>query len=255
MSIESAIESPITNAITSSILPEAGDDVFALTDIADLQLWLDSSDESTITAGVTFTWADKSGNGYDYTQSNGSLQPTTGARTLNGLNVIDFDGSEYLERSDVAGMNGRPALTIFTVYDYDTSGFIDALWNLGSANGGLIAEPDGFRFGNGFALAGNLTTGASYITTWQLPSNAVQGDTVVYVDGVAQSLIINNPSNNVDINNIHSFVGFRNLAGTNFFDGGIAELAFYKRELSVAEMNQVGNYLADKWGVTWTEIT
>ncbi len=58
-------------------------------------LWLDASDATTITAssGAVSEWRDKSGNARHATQATAAAQPTTGTATLNGLNVIDFDGS------------------------------------------------------------------------------------------------------------------------------------------------------------------
>lgn len=54
----------------------------------------DASDEASITesAGAVSTWADQTATGADLTAS-GSARPTTGASTQNGLNVLDFDGS------------------------------------------------------------------------------------------------------------------------------------------------------------------
>lgn len=53
--------------------------------------WWDASDLSTITAssGAVSEWRDKSGNGIHW-EVNGVHSPTTGARTQNGLNGLDF---------------------------------------------------------------------------------------------------------------------------------------------------------------------
>jgi hypothetical protein len=59
-------------------------------------LWLDASDTSTITesSGAVSQWNNKGTLG-NFTQATGALQPTTGATTLNGLNVMDF-AADYL---------------------------------------------------------------------------------------------------------------------------------------------------------------
>lgn len=64
-------------------------------------LWLDAADTSTITSssGAVSQWNDKSGNGYNVTQSTGAAQPGTGSVTQNGLNVLTFDGSQRLVAS------------------------------------------------------------------------------------------------------------------------------------------------------------
>ena len=69
---------------------------FQPNNLSDIKLWLDASDTSTIThsSNAVSGWNDKSGNGFQL-QSFGD--PSTGTRSLDGKNVIDFDGDEYLE--------------------------------------------------------------------------------------------------------------------------------------------------------------
>jgi hypothetical protein len=58
-------------------------------------LWLDAADTATITASglpLRVSQWDNKGSLSNFTQSNGAVQPTTGASTLNGLNVLDFAG-------------------------------------------------------------------------------------------------------------------------------------------------------------------
>ena len=62
-------------------------------DLAAVCGWYDAADASTITdagGGAVSTWKDKSGNNYDLTEA--TNRPTTGTRTINGLNTLDFDG-------------------------------------------------------------------------------------------------------------------------------------------------------------------
>lgn len=65
-------------------------------------LWLDASDTSTITAtgGLVDQINDKSGNGRNFIGTT-TTRPTTGASTLNGLNVLDFAG-DYLTSASAA---------------------------------------------------------------------------------------------------------------------------------------------------------
>lgn len=69
-------------------------------DEASLQIWLDPTDASSITASTNdlTQLADKSGNGYHFTP--GSTTPQTGTRLVNSRNVIDFDGvDDYIENT------------------------------------------------------------------------------------------------------------------------------------------------------------
>ena len=61
-------------------------------DLTSLVGWWDASDTATITSsgGAVSQWDDKSGNGNHLVQATSALQPTTGTRTINSLNAIDF---------------------------------------------------------------------------------------------------------------------------------------------------------------------
>ena len=63
---------------------------------ANLKLWLDGSDTASVSqySNTVTSWNDKSGNGFQL-QSVGA--PSTGTRSLDGKNVIDFDGDDYFE--------------------------------------------------------------------------------------------------------------------------------------------------------------
>lgn len=69
--------------------------------------WLDASDAATITSsgGKVSTWTDKSGSGMHAAQTDVSRQPITGTHTINGKNVLDFNGYGYMLRFDPAALN------------------------------------------------------------------------------------------------------------------------------------------------------
>lgn len=66
-------------------------------------LWLDASDASTLTSSgspaTVSQWSNKGSISANFTQATAANQPTTGASTQNGLNVLDFDGNDYLNSS------------------------------------------------------------------------------------------------------------------------------------------------------------
>jgi len=66
-----------------------------------LVVWLDASDASTITLnGSNVTqWDDKSGNGWDMSQSTSSAQPLLVTDALNGKPVIQTDGGDRLDNT------------------------------------------------------------------------------------------------------------------------------------------------------------
>jgi hypothetical protein len=65
-------------------------------------LWLDAADSATITAnsGAVSQWNDKSGGATNFTQGTASARPGTGSATLNGRNVLTFDGGDTLLAGD-----------------------------------------------------------------------------------------------------------------------------------------------------------
>ncbi|MDD2885267.1 MAG: hypothetical protein PHT48_09515 [Dechloromonas sp.] len=62
----------------------------------DTALWLDAADSSTVTlvSGAVSEWADKSGNGRDATQGAAGRRPIISTGGLNGIDVVDFDGTD-----------------------------------------------------------------------------------------------------------------------------------------------------------------
>jgi hypothetical protein len=90
--------------------------------------WWDASDAATITdagSGKVSQWDDKSGNGRHVTQASPGNRPTTGIRTINGLNAIDFvrANNQALTRSGLGSsvlVNGGE-WTAYFVYVLDAS--------------------------------------------------------------------------------------------------------------------------------------
>ena len=91
---------------TFRILPDAPDGFSPL-------LWLDAADPFTLYSEVNRTnytlsgavagWADKSGRDQHFGQSTSSARPSTGTRIFNGLNVLDFNGAQWMKsNSDFA---------------------------------------------------------------------------------------------------------------------------------------------------------
>jgi len=84
-------------------------------------MWFDADDASTITdsAGSVSQWGDKSGNGNHLTQGDGALQPTTGANTIGGLNVITAT-SDWMNATRGAGKYTGEKVAVFEVVTTDS---------------------------------------------------------------------------------------------------------------------------------------
>lgn len=217
-------------------------------------LWLDAADTSTITdtAGLVSQWDDKSGQGNNVTQGVGANQPTTNASTQNGLNIIDFDGSDTLS----VAVQFDPPHTIFiaaeptnnnrslitqgesraanNMRDWDLFGNgTDLLW-VGTQGGGA-----NFQAQNTYpTLAPHVFTAAWNATT---DANAA----FIRVDGAAfASATASSASFNSSFSlNVGGEGGSFNLIGS------IYEVIIYDRYLSSTEIAEVESYLANKWGI------
>lgn len=236
-------------------------DSFAPSDISNLAAWYDASDTSTIThaSGAVSQWNDKSSNAYHLTQSTGSSQPKTNSRTINSLNVLDFDGlSDFMIFPSGALSIPTGSNTVFSVFASDNAGGASQRLVQGTTAAG------GPRYGIGFsATQMNVQNrSASNIATVMNDARSTYPKVYCFVrSGVNITPIINGVKG-TDGTNSENFtansllLGAENLSiPANFFNGLFSEQIIYSKALSAAELNQVGQYLAGKWGLTWTDLS
>lgn len=72
--------------------------------VAGTAMWFDATDGATIThvGGAVSQWSDKGSKGLHMTQAVVAYRPTTGTTTQNSLNVMAFDGGDYLTNATLA---------------------------------------------------------------------------------------------------------------------------------------------------------
>ncbi len=127
--------------------------------------WWDASDLGTISeqSGGVANWTDKAGAGA-LIQDSAALRPLTGTRQLNGLNVIDFDGSHYLaDATRVLPGSGDVAFHMALAID-STSNAFEALLALEATNDFQLDANNNTQFDGRLNSAGigtsvNLTGG------------------------------------------------------------------------------------------------
>ena len=199
------------------------------------------------------TWIDKSSAGNDLTSTSGS-QPLYKVGTLNGKNIIDFIGGAQFLSASSSTLNMTSA-TIFAVRD---APFSTALVSIapGSTidNEFLIYTKTIYHhssFNNSESLGHDAVPSGFFVQA------AVFGTTPTdlqnFIDGVAstQSSVTTNSPTNYTEQDRRISIGGRN-DGNTLFPGDIAEVLIYNRKLSAGELNQVGYYLADKYGIETT---
>jgi len=201
---------------------------------AGLRLWLDASDESTLSissSGEVTQWKDKSPDGRCAVVAKG--HPVLIRNTLNSRLVIRFDGASGFEIPAIR--ESRGAATIFIVSRRLSEQVSENKWQR------LFSCWDGNVDDNknpNFCVCGtDKGSGAAY-------------DAVVYYVPEAEVAIS------------AMAIGMNRKSKGGFFKGDIAEILLYDRSfLSEDEMRMVADYLAAKWGATlglsgrgWTRV-
>jgi len=216
--------------------------------IADLILWLEASDISTIinSGGFVSGWKDKSKNGNNAAQTTGANQPTTGIETINGVNALKFDGiNDSLLRATFTGGQVAQPNTIFVVWELPdlplstTGKMID-----GGADPSRhvieISTNDRWQMWAGLFMFGTVRLeNTPYITASLFNTTSSEA----YVNGVQD---------------VDGDVGDRFLNGISiaskfgvsaFLNVKIGEIIIYNKDVSTLERQQVEESLSNKWGV------
>lgn len=261
--------SPILGITASSM--RAG---FNPLSISGCQLWLDAADTSTISlSGSAVTqWNDKSGNSRNFAQSTSGNRPSSGTRTQNGKNIIDFDGSDDRLVSSSASstwtfLHDGTQYTVFFAAVKDLDAFGDLLGNNAnsSANTGVaFSEANSLRLAHyisrgvsGTAVLDNITSnntvsGYHYWSVQAKPSDAsaTNRSAIRYKSGSAITNNSNTGAVNTGTASFDLTIGDSKGNTTNLpFNGGLGEILIYNSYLSAGDMTKVNDYLAAKWGV------
>lgn len=232
--------------------------------IANLGLWLDATDTSSLTfnGDTVSQWRDLSGNGRHFHQATAAQQPNAVTNTLNGKRTLTFSsgGMESATGKNIARNVG--GITMFAVMKKDTTAN-GLLW-FASRNGNNAQFRAGFQVSSGTWQVGGRRLdadsfdGNSYEATGRL-GPAVASNVYDYANAKAFGyyngalLATDDPfqtaGNTSDTDS--DYVGIGSLASAvNIFAGYIAECIVYRRALSEAERKRVEAYLGRKWGIT-----
>lgn len=210
--------------------------------------WLDGADDDVFSYSsgtLVSQWRDKSGNDNHVNQSTTSSQPTRN-RTLNSKSVVDFDGSDdSLSSSNSLTLSSGHTMFAVTLTDAFSS---DA--GLISINNqllnGITIHTSGlayFYFGSGgYNTTQSVSTSTSYILT-KVWTGATSGNRISYKNGTqgySTGTMTNSSSTGV----------LRLGQQTTYYNGYIAEVVIYNRELSQDEITKVHNYLQNKWNIS-----
>lgn len=235
--------------------------VFVPTDISGCVLWYDFSDADTMftdagstkvanDADLIYQINDKSGNGYNASQSSAGSRPAYKINIQNGLSTGYFN-NDKLSLSDTLRASLDKTVTYFGVQRYDAGAQDGFGTRYYTANEFLYYAYDGTRYR--FNWGTNIATEPSSTCTlqdfyikgfkWNSPAQRVD----LYNNGVT-SVANGTPALNASLagNATNPLtLGAVNSGGIQYF----AELVVYTAALSDNDMTRVVTYLNNKWAI------
>jgi hypothetical protein len=210
------------------------------------QLHLDASSISGLADGATVSfWSDISGQGHHADGVSGD--PSYVAVGPNGQPVVNFDGNDGLFTS--YNFDSLSEYTVLSVARY-TGGDNERIISSKSRNWlfGFHGNLDERWYAEGWIH----TTGTSN-TNWHLHAGTMTSDTDPRAAFWKEGNLLT--SNDTGSNNTNYKPGRISLGGwisSEFSRAEVAELLIFDRVLSATELNNVGGYLADKYGIATT---
>ncbi|NQT37073.1 MAG: PEP-CTERM sorting domain-containing protein, partial [Planctomycetes bacterium] len=228
-------------------------------------LWQDTGGTNPVTVNgqLVARWDDKSASGINVSEGNTGDQPEYRASVagLNNMPALFFDG-DVLRGTNDTGITGDHDLTMITVWS-DAAGtgqnyqHTVHMGNTGTreayghsvsraSNGGQIGN---HYWGDGWDSSSTNGLGAANIALSTYDSGADQDIWWVNGDAVGSyGVTLNIAANQLQI-------GSRLNPVTEGFRGNLAEVLIFDQVLTSAQMNDVGGYLAAKYGINapnWT---
>jgi len=221
-------------------------------------LWLDASDNTTILAGISdnvYQWQDKSGNDLHAEQSTAALQPTTGSRALNGLNVLNFSAQSLATSFNINRPN-TPDLSVFAVFAQDMT----------TGNFGLFGADDGgwdrlvlLNFDSNTGAEWGVSNGGGTVA-FEATRTSDTADhllTIIWSSGVinGSGVSLDGATSTVFTESVGSAgfttTGIGSIRPTSQYplDGYIAEMIFITSVVATEDRQKIEGYLAHKWGL------
>ena len=219
------------------------------TTISGLQLWLDSSDNATITkSGTTLTaWTDKSGNGNTPTSITGSPSISTqysnqyinfsSSRVLGPMSVTTTTLSVFsvcIIPSNAANYSRIVSLGVPSAPDYNDTRYAVLFLRIGTRN--ISAQRNNIDLGT----ATNTLSSPIMAATIFDSANGI-----VYLNGTGTTAVAS--TGNFGITNYSLGADVWQLS--EYFAGSIGETLIYNTALNTTQRQLIEGYLAWKWGI------
>jgi hypothetical protein len=249
--------------VAVGVLPDPVDnpeEAVAPTTFITLQFWYDGADTdqfvpSATDEGQITQWTDKSVLAHNANPAGGSAKPSyENTVPLNGYGYLEFDGNDHLTINPFTDLQSQPGFTLFIVSKFANTTGVKHLSDTDSGDLAMFADGTTMTVG----MEGVTATVASEANTnWAIHTLAFDGSQtgnaarLVYrKDKTAKTLSFTgtvgettNASQTVyDLGNEHG-------GGSNGMEGYIAEAILFKKALTSAEIQNIENYISNKWGL------
>ncbi len=232
-------------------------------------LWLDGSDASTISTSGSFVtqWRDKSGNNNHANPQAVANRPQTGVSSLNGNNVLTFDGGDDVltitDHASLDNSNGMSFFTVVTPKDSDSNprgifakrvssgspasqyGYTLFYWHSNRLYADFHTQNNRFNTSNAYAPNNTYMHSMIYDGTQTSALRmSLYDNTVLNRNATESSATIPDTAANF-------YVGMLNYNyGAGGHLGDIAEILIYGSALNTNDRYLVNQYQAAKWGQT-----
>lgn len=210
-----------------------------------LKFWVDANASSTITetSGAVSTWADRSGNSRDLTQSSSGARPVLTSNVQNGLPIVRFDGSNDYMVTASSGVTAQPYTWAWIFKPSETANFRRIVGS-GNDNGNVDIMGGGAAkyqmwAGTGAQNLGSVTTAFTIL--------------VASFDGGSSNFRQNGSATASNLNPSTGYPTSLRLAASFVPDGFLScdfgEVLFIGGAVTTADKQSIEGYLAHKWGL------
>lgn len=231
-----------TSAVVSQFFTPASDSA--------LGGWWDAADAATLSAtgGLVASWASKAG-GAALIQTLSNQQPSTGTRSLNGQNVLDFNGARFLQAGTTLPASGNVAFHMVVSIDVINNAF-EALLAVDAANDFQIDSNNGAQFdgrlnvtgiGSSVTLSGGPYSGAVILSV--VFDHTGTGTAQVFVANTLRATM----AYTTPLDQFVDLLLMTNRSKNAWVDGAVAEVVVTG---DVTNRAAYHSYLATKWGLS-----
>ena len=200
-------------------------------------------------SGNVTQWVDQSGN-YTATQSNSGNEPTYVASDLNGEPALRFNGSQWLSNGGTMGTGADADMTIITVAMSANPSALQSSLCIGGGGSnqnrglGYNSSQEEFEYGGASALGAAAPPPSNWVME-AATTNASLNAVTFYQNGTQSSITA--------LSGLAAVTPGVMVGGASDrsspWQGDIAEVLVYDHALSASEMQEVTQYISDKYGI------